>query len=45
MHQMREEIDDFIGYVGMNIGLRDGVILASHRRSCDYESRYLYNAA
>jgi len=26
MHQMREGIDDFIGDVGMNTGLRDGVI-------------------
>jgi len=26
MHQMREGIDDFIGDVGMNMGLRDGVI-------------------
>jgi hypothetical protein len=40
MHHMREGIDDFIGDVGMNMGLRDGVISASHRRSCDYEPRY-----
>jgi hypothetical protein len=40
MHQMREGIDDFIGDVGMNMGLRDGVISASHRRSRDYEPRY-----
>ncbi len=26
MHHMREGIDDFIGDVGMNVGLRDGVI-------------------
>jgi hypothetical protein len=25
-HHMREGIDDFIGDVGMNMGLRDGVI-------------------
>ncbi len=40
MHQMREGIDDFIGDVGMNMGLRDGIMSASHRRSCDYEPRY-----
>jgi hypothetical protein len=40
MHQMREGTGAFIAAMGMNMGLRDGVISASHWRSCDYEPRY-----
>jgi len=40
MQHMREGIGAFIAAMGMNMDLRDGVILASHRRSCDYEPRY-----